>query len=141
MTDHDAYREEARELLTELETSLLELEQTPDDQELIARVFRALHTIKGSGSMFGFDQIAAFTHGVENAFEMVRSGKLAVSEELICLTLAAKDHIRQMLEGDAAEGGEDIERRLQRSGDSESQPFHSLVTELRSQIAALETGT
>ena len=73
MTDQEAYREEARELLAELESSLLELEQTPEDQELIGRVFRALHTIKGSGAMFGFDLIAAFTHNVENAFDLVRS--------------------------------------------------------------------
>jgi two-component system chemotaxis sensor kinase CheA len=58
----------------ELETSLLELENTPQDQELIGRVFRALHTIKGSGAMFGFEQVAAFTHGVENAYDLVRGG-------------------------------------------------------------------
>ena len=56
------YREEAGELLAELETSLLDLEETPDDDDLINRVFRAMHTIKGSGAMFGFDDIAAFTH-------------------------------------------------------------------------------
>ena len=88
MTDQEAYRGEARELLVELEASLLELEQTPEDQELIGRVFRALHTIKGSGAMFGFDQIAAFTHDVENAFDLVRAGRLAVSPELIGITLA-----------------------------------------------------
>jgi two-component system, chemotaxis family, sensor kinase CheA len=54
------YREEAGELLAELETSLLDLEGTPADQDLINRVFRAMHTIKGSGAMFGFDDIAAF---------------------------------------------------------------------------------
>jgi two-component system chemotaxis sensor kinase CheA len=68
MTDQEAYRGEARELLPELEASLLERERTPEDHELIGRVFRALHTIKGSGAMFGFEQIAAFTHNVENAW-------------------------------------------------------------------------
>jgi two-component system chemotaxis sensor kinase CheA len=108
MTDHEAYRDEARELLAELETSLLELEQTPDNQELIARVFRALHTIKGSGAMFGYDQIAAFTHDVENAFDLVRARRLSVTAELIGLTLAAKDHIRSLLEGGGTEEGEGI---------------------------------
>jgi len=55
------YREEAGELLAELETSLLELEDNPQDNDLINRVFRAMHTIKGSGAMFGFDDIARFT--------------------------------------------------------------------------------
>jgi two-component system chemotaxis sensor kinase CheA len=112
MTDHQAYREEARELLLELETSLLELEQTPQDAELIGRVFRALHTIKGSGAMFGFDQIAAFTHNVENAFDLVRGGKLAVNPDLIGLTLDARDHIRNLLEGGGTEGGAVILERL-----------------------------
>ena len=53
------FREEANELLTELEFSLLELYDSSDDHELVDRVFRAMHTIKGSGSMFGFDDIAA----------------------------------------------------------------------------------
>src|SRR4051794_34412492 len=81
MTDRDTYRVEASELLAELEASLLELERTPEDRELIGRVFRALHTIKGSGAMFGFEQIAAFTHDVENAFDLVRAGELAVTSE------------------------------------------------------------
>ena len=112
MTDQEAYRIEARELLAELESSLLELERTPEDQELIGRVFRALHTIKGSGAMFGFDPIAAFTHNVENAFDQVRSGQLRVSPELIGITLAGRDHIRALLEGGSPEAGAGILQRL-----------------------------
>jgi len=93
----DAYREEAMELLAELETSLLDLEQSPDDMELIGRIFRALHTIKGSGSMFGFEDIAEFTHEVETVFDIVRNGQMSVTKELIDLTLSAGDHVRMML--------------------------------------------
>ena len=93
----DAFREEAAELLVELETSLLELEENPKDTELIGRVFRAMHTIKGSGAMFGFDDIATFTHEVETAFDLVRTGKLAVTREMINLTLASRDQIRTMI--------------------------------------------
>ena len=112
MTDQEAYREEARELLAELEAALLELEQTPGEGELISRVFRALHTIKGSGAMFGFEQIAAFTHDVENAYDLVRAGRMAVSPELIGITLAARDHIRALLEGSDPGGGQNILERL-----------------------------
>ncbi|MCI4626231.1 MAG: chemotaxis protein CheA [Candidatus Magnetoovum sp. WYHC-5] len=94
----EAYKEEAQELLSELETSLLELEESPEDIELISRVFRAMHTIKGSGAMFGFDKIAHFTHEVETAFDLVRNGQLSVTKELINLTLLARDQIRAMLE-------------------------------------------
>ena len=57
----EAFKVEAQELLVELETALLELDQCPDDMELIQRTFRALHTIKGSGAMFGFDTVSKFT--------------------------------------------------------------------------------
>ena len=53
-----AFCEEARDLLIDLEAALLELENDPRDAETIGRVFRALHTIKGSGAMFGFDEVA-----------------------------------------------------------------------------------
>ncbi|PKN46776.1 MAG: chemotaxis protein CheA, partial [Deltaproteobacteria bacterium HGW-Deltaproteobacteria-16] len=91
------------ELLEELETSLLELEKDPADLKIVSRVFRAMHTIKGSGAMFGFDDIAGFTHHVETALDKVRDGTVPVSTELIDLTLASRDHIRALL--DAATGG------------------------------------
>jgi two-component system chemotaxis sensor kinase CheA len=93
-----AFREEASELLGELEASLLALEDQPEDQDLINRVFRAMHTIKGSGAMFGFDDIAAFTHEVETVFDKVRNGLFPVCKELLDLTLAARDHIKVLLD-------------------------------------------
>ena len=97
-----SFREEAREILVELEAALLELNGNPGDQELVGRVFRGLHTIKGSGAMFGFEQLAAFTHNLETAFDEVRNGRLAITAELIDLTLSALDQIRSMLEEGAA---------------------------------------
>ena len=78
---------EATEILEQLEESLLELEESPDNTDLVGSVFRALHTIKGSGAMFGFDRVSAFTHEVETVFDEVRSGHMQVSRELIDLTL------------------------------------------------------
>ncbi|MGC9196894.1 MAG: chemotaxis protein CheA [Syntrophobacteraceae bacterium] len=94
----EIYRTEAYELLTELETSLLALEEIPGDSELIGRVFRALHTIKGSGAMAGFEDIAAFTHEIETVFDLVRNKELDVTKPLIDLTLQAEDLIRSMLD-------------------------------------------
>jgi two-component system chemotaxis sensor kinase CheA len=96
----EIYRQEAHEILVELEAALLSLEETPDDEELIDRVFRALHTIKGSGAMFGFERIAAFTHEVETVFDLIREGKMAVTRELINLSLSARDHILDLLDND-----------------------------------------
>lgn len=93
-----AFREEADELLTELEASLLELEAQPDNAELINKVFRAMHTLKGSGAMFGFDDIAVFTHDVETVFDRVRNGEIGISKKLLDLTLASCDHVKWLLE-------------------------------------------
>lgn len=95
-----AFRDEAFDLLAELEEALLTLEAVPTDKELIARVFRAMHTIKGSGAMFGFERIAAFTHEIETVFDQVRCGCLAITKDLLDLTLAARDRIRDMLDED-----------------------------------------
>jgi two-component system chemotaxis sensor kinase CheA len=103
----ETFREEAYELLTELERSLLELEDNPGDLDQVGRVFRAMHTIKGSGAMFGFDDIASFTHNVENVFDLVRSGKIPVTRELVNLTLSARDHIKELL--DASVSGESVD--------------------------------
>ncbi len=94
----DVFRQEAAELLVQLETTLLDLEAAPDDKALVDQAFRSLHTLKGSGAMFGWESLAAFTHHIENAFQMVRDGALPASRDLVSLTLASLDHIRVLLE-------------------------------------------
>ncbi|WP_045220225.1 chemotaxis protein CheA [Desulfonatronum thioautotrophicum] len=95
-----AYYEEANELLGDLEDALLELETNPDDHELVNRVFRSMHTIKGSGAMFGFDDIALFTHELETVFDLVRNDELRITPELLDLTLKSRDLILEMLRQD-----------------------------------------
>src|ERR1700755_2187558 len=94
----EVFRQEASELFEVLEGALLDLGQRPDDRELVDSAFRALHTIKGSGAMFGFDKAAAFTHEFETAFELVRKGEIKPTQELISVALAAKDYIRALIE-------------------------------------------
>jgi len=102
-----AFQEEARELLVELESALLELDQKRDDREVVGRAFRALHTIKGSGAMFGFDDVAGFAHNLETAFDRLRNGQIAATADLINLTLAAGDQIKTMLDEAAGRGNVD----------------------------------
>ncbi len=97
-----AFIEEALELLAELEVSLIELEKSPDDKEIIAKVFRALHTIKGSSGMFGYDDITMFTHDIETVYHLIRNGDIKITKQIIDLTLLAKDQIKLMLDN---EGG------------------------------------
>ena len=102
MSDEESraiFREEALDLLAELDSTLLELESSPHDMDLVNQVFRALHTIKGSGSMFGFDDIADFTHALESVFDKVRNEELIVTRELVSTSFAARDHILGLLNG------------------------------------------
>jgi two-component system, chemotaxis family, sensor kinase CheA len=96
-----AFIEEATELLAELETTLLELENFPEDQETIAKIFRALHTIKGSSGMFGCNEIAEFTHDIESVYDYVRKGEIKINKEIIDFTLEARDQISIMLSATA----------------------------------------
>jgi two-component system, chemotaxis family, sensor kinase CheA len=102
----EVFRQEASELFDVLEGALLDLGQHPDDRELVDSAFRALHTIKGSGAMFGFDKVASFTHEFETAFDRVRKGEIKPTHELISVALAAKDYIRALIE--APESTDDI---------------------------------
>lgn len=111
------FLQEAQDLLEQLEQSLLDLERTPADGELIGKAFRALHTIKGSGAMFGFEAVAAFTHQFETAFDLVRKGHVTPTRELIAVALAAKDQMRLLIDNPAqasASASDIILRDLQR---------------------------
>lgn len=106
----ETFRQEARELLDQLEAGLLDLEQDPSNDDLINSTFRALHTIKGSGAMFGFTAVAEFVHEFETAFDRVRKGQSKANTALIGVALDAKDHIHLLIENPDApiDGGTEI---------------------------------
>jgi two-component system chemotaxis sensor kinase CheA len=120
-----AFLEEAGDLLPELESALLELDERPEDSELINRVFRALHTIKGSGAMFGFEGVADFTHEVETVFDLVRNGEVRLSKDLLDLTFQAKDEIQSLLADPEAQS---------------TPAMQSIVDELKKLVPAVEPG-
>lgn len=92
----NTFFQETQELLEGLEDLLLDLEGNPDVEQIDA-AFRVLHTVKGSGAMFGFGALARFTHHFEDAFDRVRDGLLAVDARLIDLSLKARDHMISLL--------------------------------------------
>ncbi len=102
----EVFKVEAAELLTELESALLELESAPDDKAVIGRVFRSLHTIKGSGAMVGCNEISSFAHELENMFELVRQGTIPVCRKLMDFTLSSVDLIRTMLDDPNSESAQ-----------------------------------
>ncbi|ASB48340.1 chemotaxis protein CheA [Alkalitalea saponilacus] len=90
--------EEALDNISDLERALLELELSPNNKELLEQVFRVMHSLKGGGAMFGFDKLSEFTHRLENIYDMIRSGKLLVSQDLLTVTLNSVDLLRDLLD-------------------------------------------
>ncbi len=90
--------QEAMDHLQILEEVLLELESSPGNTEHVDAAFRALHTLKGSGAMFGFGELAGFTHHFEDAFDQLREGQAKVSPELIAVSLDSRDHLASLLD-------------------------------------------
>lgn len=99
------FLEEAAEHLGTLETSLLELERTPRDAELLGKLFRAAHSIKGGAATFGLPAVARFTHHAESLLDAMREGAVVATAETVDLLLQATDLLRTMLVG----GGGDAE--------------------------------
>ncbi len=106
------FRTEAAECLEAIETGLLDLTHKLDDKDVVDAVFRGLHTLKGSGSMFGFDALAAFTHHCETAFDRVRKGEVPATAELVAAVLAAQDHMRALVDRPDADHGDTGQRLL-----------------------------
>jgi two-component system, chemotaxis family, sensor kinase CheA len=124
------FRVEAQELLEQIEQGLLDLERNPQDSELVAQVFRALHTLKGSGAMFGFEALSAFTHHCETAFDKVRKGEAVATPTLIGAVLSALDHMRTLAESpDAAtDGGEALLADLHKAMEGEAEAEVAVVS-------------
>jgi two-component system, chemotaxis family, sensor kinase CheA len=105
----DVFREEARDLLVELERCLIGLGTTPDDQSLVDAAFRSLHTIKGSGSMFDLAELTTFAHDLETVFVRIRDSRSPVSQEIVDLTLEAVDHLSLLVDGGTETAGQRAE--------------------------------
>ncbi len=100
------FRTEAAECLEAIEAGLLDLNHDLENRDLVDAVFRGLHTLKGSGAMFGFEALAAFTHHCETAFDRVRKGEVPATAELVAAVLAAQDHMRALVEQPDADHGD-----------------------------------
>ncbi|KAB0541250.1 chemotaxis protein CheA [Xanthomonas cissicola] len=89
---------ESRDLLEDMERHLLEAERGESSPDAVNAIFRAAHTIKGSGGLFDLPQLVGFTHVVESVLDLVRDEALSLSSELIGLLLVCCDHIHALVE-------------------------------------------
>ncbi len=96
------FLDEASDLVSQLEQALLTLEQDMGNPELVDSIFRIMHSLKGGGGMFGFDNISNYTHRLENMYDLVRQKKLKVTREMLDITFESADHISSMLNDDGS---------------------------------------
>jgi len=93
----EKFIEDANNLLNNLDNALVVFEKHPHNKECIDQIFRVMHTLKGASGMYGFHKIEEITHELENIFDLINQNKITANTELVDLTLASADHIRNLL--------------------------------------------
>lgn len=97
---------ESHENLDRLDRDLVELEKHPSNREILASIFRTIHTIKGTSGFLGFGKLEAVTHVGESLLARLRDGQLTLNPELTTALLAMVDAVRQMLAAIETAGSE-----------------------------------
>jgi two-component system chemotaxis sensor kinase CheA len=94
----DDFLVEADELIGSLDTNLVKLETSPNDLELLNEIFRAAHTIKGTSSFLGFEQVTELTHKMEDILNKLRKSELTVTPGIMDLLLESLDILKVLLD-------------------------------------------
>ena len=89
---------EAFEMIDQMDQDLVELENNPDDLELLNKIFRVAHTIKGSGSFLNFDKLTRLTHHMEAVLDKARKGELKITPDIMDIILESVDAMKAILE-------------------------------------------
>ena len=97
---------ESYENLDRLDRDLITLEKNPSDREVLASVFRTIHTIKGTSGFLAFDKLGAVAHAGESLLGRLRDGELVLDPEITTALLATVDAVRQILASIEATGVE-----------------------------------
>ena len=101
-----AFISEAAEQIEAIETLLLELEEQPDNRELLDSLFRCAHTVKGSAGIFGLNRVVEFTHHVETLLDKMRDGDIALTPDISTLLLQCNDQIKFLVDTAADESAD-----------------------------------
>ncbi|NDY41833.1 hybrid sensor histidine kinase/response regulator [Dissulfurirhabdus thermomarina] len=88
---------ESKENLERLDQEFVELEQNPEDAELIKSIFRTIHTIKGTAGFFGYTTLEGIAHFSEDILSKLRDGVVKVNEDITTVLLQSVDHIKAIL--------------------------------------------
>ncbi|PIB34943.1 hypothetical protein BFP72_05810 [Reichenbachiella sp. 5M10] len=104
------FMEEASDLFEKIEKNLLAAEKAPQDEALIAALFRSIHTLKGSSGMIGSKKVTDFIHNLETIYDKVRSGMSPLTTEIIECTFQCMDHVKILILNPDLESPEDLKR-------------------------------
>ncbi|EKJ0126869.1 chemotaxis protein CheA, partial [Campylobacter coli] len=88
---------EAFELVEQIDHDLVELETNPEDLELLNRIFRVAHTVKGSSSFLNFDVLTKLTHHMEDVLNKARHGELKITPDIMDVVLESIDRMKTLL--------------------------------------------
>jgi len=106
----EGFLAETTELLEKLDDDLVTLEKSPEDAELMNRIFRSIHTVKGASSFLGFDLLVKVTHKTEDVLNRLRKGELTLNPEIMDVILEAVDLVKTLVSD--IKGGDIVEREL-----------------------------
>ncbi|MSM39778.1 MAG: chemotaxis protein CheA [Geobacter sp.] len=93
----DGFLTETTELLEKLDDDLVTLEKTTGDTELLNRIFRSIHTVKGASSFLGFELLVKVTHKTEDVLNRLRKGELVVTPEIMDVILESVDLVKVLV--------------------------------------------
>ena len=113
---------ESRENLDRLDLEFIELESAPGSRELLASIFRTIHTIKGTAGFLGLDRLEAVSHVGESLLSKLRDGVLTTTPEMVSALLGMVDAVREMLEV------------VEATGSDGSEPYAGLTATLQAHI-------
>lgn len=106
----EGFLAETTELLEKLDDDLIALEKSSDDPELMNRIFRSIHTVKGASSFLGFDLLVRVTHKTEDVLNRLRKGELQLTSEIMDVVLEATDLVKTLVAD--IKGGEIVDREI-----------------------------
>lgn len=100
---------EAFELIEQMDQDLIELENTPEDLELLNSIFRVAHTVKGSSSFLNFDILTELTHNMEDVLNKARKAELLITSDIMDVVLESVDMMKALLESIKDSGSDECD--------------------------------
>lgn len=117
---------ETYEGLETLDNQLVELEQNPENEELVSSVFRVMHTIKGTCGFLGLNKLAAVAHAGENVVDKIRNKQVVVNKNYINIILLSVDSIKEII------------AHVRDNGNEPDKDYSAIIAEINKSVSVIE---